>query len=81
MSKIIKQILRFNDFIVVGMHSELIILGLISSESSNKNEKNILIFTETVDTLLILYINALILKQFFQSLYYSKTKLWSLNIL
>ena len=76
-----KQILRFNDFIVVGMHSELIILGLISSESSNKNEKNILIFTETVDTLLILYINALILKQFFQSLYYSKTKLWSLNIL
>jgi hypothetical protein len=76
-----KQILRFNDFIVVGMHSELIILGLISSEASNKNEKNILIFTETVDTLLILYINALILKQFFQSLYYSKTKLWSLNIL
>ena len=76
-----KQILRFNDFIVVGMHSELIILGLISSEASNKNEKNILIFTETVDTLLILYINALILKQLFQSLYYSKTKLWSLNIL
>ena len=76
-----KQILRFNDFIVVGMHSELIILGLISSEASNKNEKNILIFTETVDALLILYINALILKQFFQSLYYSKTKLWSLNIL
>ena len=76
-----KQVLRFNDFIVVGMHSELIILGLISSEASNKNEKNILIFTETVDTLLILYINALILKQFFQSLYYSKTKLWSLNIL
>ena len=62
-----KQILRFNDFIVVGMHSELIILGLISSEASNKNEKNILIFTETVDTLLILYINALILKQFFQA--------------
>ncbi len=75
------QISRFNDYIVVVLHSELIFLGLISSESSNKNEKNVLIYSETVDNLLILYVNALILKQFFQSLYYSKTQHRSLKIL
>ena len=65
MNYIMNQLIRFNDYIVAGLHSELIVLALLSSEETQNNkEKNILIFTETVDILLILYMNALVLKQF-----------------